>query len=712
MVNKELLNWIQEEISKGITKDEIGRLLRAQGWNDADLSEAFTAVSEAMAPKEVPPPVSPTMPNSSLPMVSSGSAGRPLVPKALTVTIVAISILALSSVVYAYIQKIGPFAKAPYAEDNLLSGLLNSFSSINTSAYSFSASLKTVSRDADAKPFVLQIDNEEVVGRYKNDFQRAQDVDSLFYALNSLYGEYAGRPYPANIDQVILDASKSKYYTLKNIKDPATGQKYSYAATDGGKNFTLAITFETKNAIDNIRQSAELFKTYGNKNPPTISGQTVKFKKDDSLNLSYIITPELPKPFITQMQEMISSAPAEMAVNASVSAATDWTKTNADWKFNIGASGDFGDLTYKIDADALKKSGIYYLRINNFPSLFGFPPASMKGQWAKFDPVAASSTSSGYNDASYITNYASEAEDKYKKNRADFLEILKKAADVADKTHLIFFEEAPSRDRVDNRTLYRYGLKINKSALSAFYRQMSAEVDQKNQDAQMFNDPSVEEYLQGEEFNQLFDYYLKNTTLTLWVDSEGRPAVIKYSVRIVPPDTASALKDKQFDMVYQLSISDINSPIDISTPADAKPIGELLGGEIQSSSKARDAKRISDLGAIQQALALYFDEKGKYPAGLADLVTAGLLFEQPAGPNPGEGYKYTASPDGLSYHLGTALEEVLPDKGVLASDRDCSSVVGGAPLCAGFSKGVLGGFDGSDNGSCGGASGACYDLNP
>ncbi|MBI3632671.1 MAG: type II secretion system protein [Candidatus Vogelbacteria bacterium] len=135
---------------------------------------------------------------------------------------------------------------------------------------------------------------------------------------------------------------------------------------------------------------------------------------------------------------------------------------------------------------------------------------------------------------------------------------------------------------------------------------------------------------------------------------------------------------------------------------------------LQSSrAKARDAKRIADVGSIQQALALYYDSNNQYPANFGALVSAGLLPAVPVGPNVGETYHYVPSSDNLSYHLGASLEQVSAGTGVLGSDKDCTSVVGGTPLCNGFSAGVSGGFSGADTAKCDGTSGgACYDVTP
>ncbi len=143
---------------------------------------------------------------------------------------------------------------------------------------------------------------------------------------------------------------------------------------------------------------------------------------------------------------------------------------------------------------------------------------------------------------------------------------------------------------------------------------------------------------------------------------------------------------------------------------------------LQSSrAKARDAKRIADIGSIQQALALYYDSNNQYPATLHGLVTANLLSSDPVGPNTGETYSYSVASGGsdgsLSYHLGSTLEQVAVGSGVLASASKCND--GGAtPTCKGFVAAGSAPFNGAQTagtncaGTVVGGTAVCYDVTP
>jgi hypothetical protein len=282
---------------------------------------------------------------------------------------------------------------------------------------------------------------------------------------------------------------------------------------------------------------------------------------------------------------MMRQVPPEANASFTVSATADLKNQNADWKFNADATADFGDLTFKLNADALKKDSVYYFRINNIPSLLGASLASLKGEWIKIDPAASSTWPKGYSDISSLAATLPDAEKQYKENRAQLTEFTAKVVAAADEEHLFTFMHAPSSERVDGRLLYRYDLQLSKSALLPFYKKMVelSNTYAKGQTGEMFNDPGMIDYLQSDEFSQVFDYFNQNVKITIWVDPQGYPAVTQYSLRVVPPDSAVTLKNKQVMLVLKGVVSNINQPVSIETPAGAKPIQDVIKEELKNS---------------------------------------------------------------------------------------------------------------------------------
>ncbi len=480
------------------------------------------------------------------------------------VSVVILILLIGGGVYYAYLMKLGPFAISQYSEENLMSGIMSAASRINSSSYSVSASLAMVERDVDAQPFTINLSNaDEINKQYANDSKRAQSISSLISKL--IYNNKG--VYPTSL-QALLNNKKIYSYRNISINDPATNNPYKYQPTENGKNFALTVTFETSNAISQIKKSYKFSPTV-----TIINGKTVTFTKD---SYSYFHLPSTPpKPLLATLGDYMAFFPPEGTASLFASAQSDFVSTgSANWKFNVDATGDFGDLTYKFDADALKAGDIYYFRINNIPTFLFGSIGIEKGQWIS---VAPSKQTSGSNPYSYYGNFG-DAEKTYKEHRKEITEMLHKMVEIADEEKLIKFKNPVHSETVDGRNLYRYDLVIKKDAIVPFYKRVLDEFNKSNLISYypMLNDSGYIEYLQSPEFSELFDYYQKNTTLTLWADTQGFPAIVSYGMRIVPQDSYTQLKDKQANLVFKLKLSDINKPVKIEAPAGAKDFEEAM----------------------------------------------------------------------------------------------------------------------------------------
>lgn len=102
----------------------------------------------------------------------------------------------------------------------------------------------------------------------------------------------------------------------------------------------------------------------------------------------------------------------------------------------------------------------------------------------------------------------------------------------------------------------------------------------------------------------------------------------------------------------------------------------VLASLNSARSKARDARRVSDIKQLQLALELAYDATRNYPTTLstANLVTPGYIATIPKDPTTDLVYSYAANgPAGTfnctSYHLGATLENYSAS-GPLSSDAD------------------------------------------
>src|SRR6185369_9994026 len=54
MVNEQLLGYVRQQLSLGIKREVITNNLKPQGWTDADLNEAFSAIASSISPTQTP----------------------------------------------------------------------------------------------------------------------------------------------------------------------------------------------------------------------------------------------------------------------------------------------------------------------------------------------------------------------------------------------------------------------------------------------------------------------------------------------------------------------------------------------------------------------------------------------------------------------------------------------------------------------------------
>lgn len=725
-MDQRLLLYIREQRSKGTGKDEIKKALLDTGWPADDINAAFIELERSIPPSPPPEtrPIPPLETKNMSVLPEQHAPKNPIVNRRFLI-ITSISLITLTILgggVYAYLMHIGPFARPPYTEKNLLSGLLQAISKINTSSYQFSSSLFVGERDADAKPFTTRLPtNNALRTQYQNDYQRARDIQSILSSLRQytypIYSptskgtatQKSPRPFPTTLQQLSSDKRTSSYYGGNiSLNDPVSGQPYEYHVTENGTNFKLIVTFETGHAISTLKRSYKFVTT-----STSIEGLRVTFTKNSP---TYFYLPqEPPKPILTQWAEYSSFLPAEMSGSITLRAQTDWRNTNADWKFNADATGDFGDLTYKFNADALKKDSVYYFKINNIPGLFLGSLSAIKGQWIKIDSNVASSSAGNLDSFSRMASELPSVEKSYKEQRAELTLLLKKMTSIADSERLILLTSPPHSEKIDGRVLYRYDIAIRKEALLPFYRRLRSEMDATNmkRDYPLLNDEGYMTYLQSPEFDELFDYYNNNTTLTLWTDTQGFPSIISYALRIVPPDTAIQLKGKQVNMIFKLALSDINDLVDIQAPTPVKSMEEFIKASTLGEPylRSRDARRVADIKQTQLALELYFDSHQNYPVRLSDLAPK-FIASIPTDPSDKNSYHYTyhTSSKGIRdmYHLGANMEQ----NRTLSNDRDCNSLSNTCTTNPG-SWHTAGAFNGSDAQGCGGERERyCYDVTP
>ncbi len=507
--------------------------------------------------------------------INKQALNQPKKGKIMAILIILFVIFAMGGTVYAYVAKIGPFAGNIYKEDNFASGILAKISQIESATYGLKFELYTKDREADAHPFNIKIkDDPDAKAKFDRDSQRIKNVSELMQSLK--WGFY-GMPLPESLKLVEADADKYAFEGEDvSSLDPLTNKTYLYNLSKDKKDFQLEVDFETDDAIKAIKSSYS-FSASSTK----ITGKKVVFTKNS--NSSFYLEPSLT--FWETVDQYSEYIPPEIKLDAAIKVISD--QKNSEWKIDFDGNGDLGDLTYKINFETLKKAKDYYFRINNIPSLFtGFLPP--KNQWVKFTPSEMTATSSDSYSGFISASEISDLEKTYKEQKKSGIDLIKKIIKISDEEKVFAFKEKPYKEKIGDRSLYRYDLRVRKEAVLPFYKKVIGEIAKdptlKKEDIPVIDEELVK-FLESSEFSETYDYYDKSVQFTLWTDMEGYPVIVKYSTRVVPSDKAKTFKDKQIMFDFTITLDDINKPVEIKTPEGSKKLEDVMKENYPSSEE-------------------------------------------------------------------------------------------------------------------------------
>ncbi|MDQ2933354.1 MAG: hypothetical protein M3Q80_03150, partial [bacterium] len=431
--------------------------------------------------------------------------------------------------------------------------------------------------------------DEQKVLAYKRDLDRYRDVTTLFTKINDAY--YKNKTYPVTLSQEGLSMKNYQY-----IKKP--------------KGFTLTVQFETQEAID-------VFEKYNSHSASTtiINGKTVSFT-EKSLNAYLELPTELPQPNIMNMasvQKLLNYIPADFNMSAEFAGASVKTvDEKIDVKFGIKADAQFGDSNINVDAEIRKIAEQYFILVNKMPTFF-FDFSKIKGKW-----IVTSTEEAGMQGANYFGSNIPQDEKEIQKKKDQVAKSTRIYLELADKHQTLLTVGKPLHEKIDGISAYKYDLELNKETLPDFYTELTQELEKElGKESPVKFDQATLDYLKSPQFDQMYEYMRKNTTLTLWANDAGVPIKTQYMVRVVPDNKKS---DHQVRMTLALALNNVNQEVSIDTPENPITIEEatlLLSGK--TKEEYRFSKQISNIGILQSSIEQFKMLTGVYPNTLDDL---------------------------------------------------------------------------------------------
>jgi hypothetical protein len=552
-------------------------------------------------------PVTPTMsatPATPAPQDSTFVMQQNPVPnrsggKGILAVILILIILIGAGVAYAYYKGIGPFGSAPYSDTQLVSDIVAGIGKINNASYSLSLNMISEPKDADAEPFSVAVPTDaDKVAAYNRDLDKVRDIQLILSKLSDY--KYKNETYPSSLSSLDKSSAINK-------------SDYVYTPKSNLSGYTLSFSVETSDAAE------ALSNRFGYSNEKTITVKDKLVTITDS-SYSYIYIPAEPKkPAIVDllnMQSYLSYLPANFKFEGTLSGASQKIdKKNINGQAHIVANTDFGDVNVAIDAEFKKVSDSIYVLINKFPSFF-VDISKLKGKWIKFTPNDLASYGSLYFGSS-----AESTEEEITKTKAKGVEQFKLFLSIADRNKALMSTGKHTKESINGISAYRYDLEFNKDVFARFYTELTTEFkDKYPKDNLMKFDQATLDYLNSPEFDKVFEYFRKNTVLTLWADAQGIPVQLEYSIRMVPESNKKNV-DNQIKLVATLALNDINKTTSINAPEKSLTMEDAtIAMTGQSKERYRFDKQMSNITTIRYALDTYKRAKKVYPTSLNELT--------------------------------------------------------------------------------------------
>ena len=288
--------------------------------------------------------------------------------------------------------------------------------------------------------------------------------------------------------------------------------------------------------------------------------------------------------------------------------------SSLDTDLNLGTDLQFGDFSASIAGSFLKKGDTFYVDITKFPDLF-FDITPIKNQWIAFtvndlNNLGASTLSF---DPSQAQNIEQQQQDSLAQGKLLYA--------LAQQNGVRVATTVPNDSTHPN--LRGFSISLVRDKVADFYQQAETQLHADYPtDAQFVFDQTVYDYLNSQDFTNLFNYLSQNTSLTLWLDPKtGFPAEFDSTFRLIPPDSATKLAKTEFLLSTTVNLMNVNQPINIVAP---NPTVSLDDAEFLMSGEPKDVylynKQIANIQSLRYALQSYNTYAGSYPSDLSGLV--------------------------------------------------------------------------------------------
>lgn len=634
MPNEELLAYIKNQLAAGRSRIDISNALMTEGgWLKEEVDSAFLSL-ETSGGEGMPPSSNVQAAQFDSEIFSSSSAStaparrnRFVIP-----TIVTAALVILLVGVYFLI---GGSLRSGFVKADTIEGFLLAFTegakNIDRFSYEVVVSAHQEPRDENITPISLNdpTRSAEKIAMAERDLEQMGAAQSMIFSLASYY--YNNDRYPENLSGV-----GSGVAGLGN---------HTYSVSADGKTAYLSLQLEAE-------ESARFFSDTKQEGV-SVDGRKVTLTLDGGsgyFSFPYAVESLLPKSSVVQGFEMFGALvqflPERFKGNLSFSGVMGAEEGVPDSRSSISSEVDWGDMVFKVGAEAIVKDEDLYARVNNFPSIPLLNIDPIREKWiriTKEDLEEEFELAQMLGDSVLREGSQGDSEDVEKA-----IGIL---ADALMQHNPLMLKESPRTEQLeDGRAAVRYSLGLNAEKVADFVEYLTTELvrafDEKGEWERFEADLQRElAYLKSDGFVQLAEYLNKNAEFIVWLDrKENFPIQLSQRIVYVADPNAESVNlffggsgggSLNSQLVYstRLTLSDINKTIDIQAPVEFMTPEEamelMMGSSLVGESletvrlRAADATVRSSIGIMRAPAAIYYEDNGFSYVGLcedADIV--------------------------------------------------------------------------------------------
>ncbi len=289
------------------------------------------------------------------------------------------------------------------------------------------------------------------------------------------------------------------------------------------------------------------------------------------------------RPLLVELGQLLRLAPQNLNFGTSFTSSFKRGDglLSSDWQTGVTFNGTFDDFNFEAELEARHVADDYYFIVNKFPSFFFLSLFSpIKGKWVHVTPEDLTATTS----RSSISFFGggeklSQLEAEYAKRREEGVKDFELMTQLALEEKFFQILGRPTMEKVAGERLYRYQLVIDREAGVRYLKKLAEEFNKQPSETQAKYSAGLMktvQYLESEDFIEAYKYFMDNTGLFVWADEAGLARQVEYRLRLVPPDTATQLSDKQLLITLTSRFENINEPLVVPIPEAAMPFQEAL----------------------------------------------------------------------------------------------------------------------------------------